>query len=483
MVRQPDGSYRGALCDEAITAAFDGAADFSRRALRVGAHTLYLYAIDGLTSGGDISELVVKPLLQDGFGGSMDELCDRALYATVYNAVALECETLSDALDRLVNGFAVVLFGQRALAFEDKTDEKRSPSPPEAENTVKGAKDALTETLRTNTGLLRRHLRTPALRLYETKLGRRSGTGVALVWLDGLTDPALVRRMKRRLSEPDIDGLVTPAAVEEYLTGSRRTAFPLLKYTERTDRLARSLLDGRIALLVDGLPLAYLAPVDLAFFMTAAEDEGTDWLSASFLRILRYAGLLLSLLLPGLYIAMAAYHPQMLPMGLLRSIIESKQAVPFPTAVEVLGLLLAFELLQEAGVSLPQAVGQTLSIIGGLVVGTAAVEARVISPAALIVVAAAGICGFVLPGRDFADVMRLWRFLLAVLAALGGLFGLTVGGILLLLHLAGLESFGRPYLAPFSSMRGFRALLRPRHIKTLYRDPALRPQDIRNQKP
>ncbi len=155
----------------------------------------------------------------------MDELCDRALYATVYNAVALECETLSDALDRLVNGFAVVLFGQRALAFEDKTDEKRSPSPPEAENTVKGAKDALTETLRTNTGLLRRHLRTPALRLYETKLGRRSGTGVALVWLDGLTDPALVQRMKRRLSEPDIDGLVMPASVEEYLTGSRRTAF------------------------------------------------------------------------------------------------------------------------------------------------------------------------------------------------------------------------------------------------------------------
>ena len=149
----------------------------------------------------------------------------------------------------------------------------------------------------------------------------------------------------------------------------------------------------------------------------------------------------------------------------------------------MLGLLLAFELLQEAGVSLPQSVGQTLSIIGGLVVGTAAVEARVISPAALIVVAAAGICGFVLPGRDFADAMRLWRFLLAVLAALGGLFGLTVGGILLLLHLAGLESFGRPYLAPFSSMRGFRALLRPRHIKTLYRDPALRPQDIRNQKP
>ncbi len=482
MERQSE-ARRPALSDAAVCAAFDGAADFSRRVLRVGGHTVYLYAIDGLTSGADISELVVKPLLRDGFGGSMDELCDRAFYATVYNAVALECGGLADVLERLVNGFAVVLFGQRALAFEDKSGEKRAPSAPEVESTVKGARDALTETLRTNTSLLRRHLRTPSLRIYETKLGRRSGTGVALLWLDGLTDPALVRRMKRRLSEPDVDGLVTPAAVEEYLTGSRRTAFPLLKYTERTDRLARALLDGRVALLVDGLPLAYLAPVDLAFFMTAAEDEGTDWISASFLRILRYAGLLLSLLLPGLYIAMAAYHPQMLPMGLLRSIIESKQAVPFPTAVEVLGLLLAFELLQEAGVSLPQSVGQTLSIIGGLVVGTAAVEARVISPAALIVVAAAGICGFVLPGRDFADAMRLWRFVLAGLAALGGLFGLTAGGLLLVLHLAGLSSFGRPYLAPFSSARGLRALLRPRHVMTPCRDPSLRPQDVRNQRP
>lgn len=468
-----------------LAARFAGAADFETRKVISGGNELEIFFLDGLTSSGDIADFIVRPLHEARQEEREETLFMRAERGLVWCASMKKASSTDEAAELLVNGFCVILFPKsgKALGCEVKTGEKRSPSAPEAENTVKGAKDALTETLRTNTGLLRRHLRTPALRLYETKLGRRSGTGVALVWLDGLTDPALVRRMKRRLSEPDIDGLVTPASVEEYLTGSRRTAFPLLKYTERTDRLARSLLDGRIALLIDGLPLAYLAPVDLAFFMTAAEDEGTDWLSASFLRILRYAGLLLSLLLPGLYIAMAAYHPQMLPMGLLRSIIESKQAVPFPTAVEVLGLLLAFELLQEAGVSLPQAVGQTLSIIGGLVVGTAAVEARVISPAALIVVAAAGICGFVLPGRDFADAMRLWRFLLAVLAALGGLFGLTVGGILLLLHLAGLESFGQPYLAPFSSMRGFRALLRPRHIKTLYRDPALHPQDIRNQKP
>ena len=437
--------------------------------------------IDGITSGGDASEYVVKPLMQDAFGGTMDELYDRALHRTVYNSVAVPCGDLQSTAEKLVNGFTVVLFGQRAIAFETKTGEKRSPSAPEVENTVKGPKDAFTETVRTNTGLLRRHLRTPALRLYETVVGRRSLTNVTLVWIDGLTDPALVSRMQARLAEIDIDGLLTPAAVEEYLTGSRATAFPLLQYTERTDRFAQALLEGRAGLLVDGLPLGYLAPVDLGYLMTSAEDRGTDFVSASFLRVLRYAALLLGLLLPGLYVAMAAFHPQMLPTELLQSILESKRAVPFPTIVEVLGLLAAFELLQEASVSLPQSVGQSLSIIGGLVVGSAAVEARLISPAALIVVAAAGICGFAIPGRSFADALRVWRMALAAAASLAGLFGLTLGAICLVVHLAGLDSFGISYLAPFSGVGGARALLRPRLVREPLRDPLLRPLDRRNQ--
>ena len=437
--------------------------------------------IDGITSGGDASEYVVKPLMQDAFGGTMDELYDRALHRTVYNSVAVPCGDLQSTAEKLVNGFTVVLFGQRAIAFETKTGEKRSPSAPEVENTVKGPKDAFTETVRTNTSLLRRHLRTPALRLYETVVGRRSLTNVTLAWIDGLTEPALVSRMQARLAEIDIDGLLTPAAVEEYLTGSRPTAFPLLQYTERTDRFAQALLEGRAGLLVDGLPLGYLAPVDLGYLMTSAEDRGTDFVSASFLRVLRYAALLLGLLLPGLYVAMAAFHPQMLPTELLQSILESKRAVPFPTIVEVLGLLAAFELLQEASVSLPQSVGQSLSIIGGLVVGSAAVEARLISPAALIVVAAAGICGFAIPGRSFADALRVWRMALAAAASLAGLFGLTLGAICLVVHLAGLDSFGISYLAPFSGIGGARALLRPRLVREPLRDPLLRPLDRRNQ--
>ena len=294
--RLPDGTYTGAMTDEHICGIFGCCGDWNRREVRIGALTVYVYAIDGITSGGDASEYVVKPLMQDAFGGTMDELYDRALHRTVYNSVAVPCGDLQSTAEKLVNGFTVVLFGQRAIAFETKTGEKRSPSAPEVENTVKGPKDAFTETVRTNTSLLRRHLRTPALRLYETVVGRRSLTNVTLAWIDGLTEPALVQRMQARLAEIDIDGLVTPAAVEEYLTGSRATAFPLLQYTERTDRFAQALLEGRAGLLVDGLPLGYLAPVDLGYLMTSAEDRGTDFVSASFLRVLRYAALLLGLL-------------------------------------------------------------------------------------------------------------------------------------------------------------------------------------------
>lgn len=481
-LRRPDGSYAGALTDENIRAVFDGAGDFNRRELHIGEIIIYVYAIDGLTSGGDISEFVVKPLMQDSAAESAAALYDRALHSTVYNSVAEPCKNLDDAANKLVNGFAVALFpGAGAIAFEDKTGEKRSPSAPEVENTVKGPKDAFTETVRTNTSLLRRHLRTPALRLYETKVGRRSLTNVSVVYIDGLTDPALVEKMKARLDTIDIDGLITPAAVEEYVTGSRPTAFPLLQYTERTDRFAQGLLDGRVGLLVDGLPQGYLAPVDLGYLMTSAEDEGMDYLSASFLRVLRYLAMLAGLFLPALYVAMAAFHPEMLPTQLLEAVIESKQSVPFPTILEVLGLLVAFELLQEASVSLPQSVGQSLSIIGGLVVGTAAVEAKLISPAALIVVAAAGICGFALPGRGLAAALRLWRLVLAVLASLAGLYGMTLGALALLVHLSGLESLGQPYLAPFSAVSGKNSLLRRRLIRNKFRDSALHPQDLRRQ--
>lgn len=470
--------YSGEMTDANIRSIFDGAGDFNTRTLRCGQFTLRAYAIDGLTSGGDISEYVFKPIMEQLRGETMQMLYDRALNGMVVNSVAKPCKDLNDAALLLVNGFCVVLFpGVGAIAFETKTGEKRSLAAPDVEHTAKGPKDAFVETVRTNTSLVRRHLRTPDLRLYETKVGRRSLTNVTVAWIEGITNPELVERMKERLSSIDVDGFLSPAAVEEYITGSRKTPFPLLQYTERTDRFCQGLLNGRVGLFVDGLPLGYLAPVDIGYLMNSPEDLGRDYISASWVRILRYGALLIGLLLPAIYIAMTVFHRNHLPPALLQMIEESRDKIPWSAVWEVLGLLAAFELLQESGVHLPQSIGQSVSIIGGIVVGTAAVEAGLISPMALIAVSIAGICGFVMPNRDFAAALRVCRYALAVLASIAGLTGVVAGLAILVIHLCSLKSLGVPYVILFAP-----ALLRKRLIKEKYRDIRLKPKDKRKQK-
>ena len=464
------------MTDQQICAAFEGAGDFVRRELRCGGLTVYAYFIDGLTAGAEIAEYVFKPLYENT-AEDMERFYQQAISGSVYSATAKACPDLQDAARKLVNSFCVVLFpGIGAIAYEVKSPVRRSPSPPQVENTVKGAKDSFVETIRVNTCLVRRHLRAPELRLEQMTVGRRSMTNVTILYMEGLTDPMLVERMKARLQSIDVDGFLSPSAVEEYVTGSRTTAFPLLQYTERTDRFCQGLLDGRIGLLVDGLPLGYLAPVDLRYLVESPEDRGRDYLSASAVRILRWLALLVGLLLPGIYVAVATFHQAVIPLPLLRSIIESKASVPFSTAAEVLGLLIAFELLQESGVHLPQAVGQSVSIIGGIVMGTAAVEAGLISPVALICVSIAGICGFVLPNRDLATACRFWRFLIAAVSAVAGIAGTAAAFAVLLTHLAGIKSLGVPYL----SIRG--SLLRPRLKNIKFRDLRLKPWDRRKQK-
>ncbi len=474
---RPDPMYSGELTDENIRRIFAGAGDFIAREIVCDGKCLYAYAIDGLTSGGDMSDYVIKPIAQTLRGDTMYTLYNGAKKGLIYNAVADPCADLDAVALKLVNGFCVVLFPSvGAIAFEVKTGEKRGLSAPEVENTVKGAKDAFVETVRTNTSLIRRHLRSPDLRLYETKVGRRSLTNVTVVSLEGITNPELVDRMKQRLEKIDIDGFLSPASVEEYVTGSRTTAFPLLQYTERSDRFCQGILDGRVGLLIDGLPLGYLAPVDLMYLMESPEDLGRDYVGASAVRVLRYLSLLLSLLLPGIYIALATFHQAVIPMPMLLSIIESKQRVPFSTTAEILGLLIAFELLQESGIHLPQAIGQSVSVVGGIVVGSAAVEAGLISPVALMVVSIAGVCGFVLPNRDLANAVRLWRFAIAALSSIGGIYGTGIGVIMLTVHLLSLKSLGLSYIAPTGR------IFRPRLKNRKFRNKRLSQKDRRNQK-
>lgn len=467
------------MTDAEIRARFAGASDFEARALRTGENTLYGYFIDGLVASGFVADYIYKPVVQE-LPMPVVDAYNAALRGGIYNAVARPCKDTEDAANKLVNGFCVVLFpGVGAIAFEARTGVSRGPQAPDVENTVKGPKDAFVETIRINTSLIRRHLRTPELRIDGHTVGTRSLTNVGVVWIEGITNPVLVRKMNDRLKTIDIDGLLSPAAVEEYVTGSRKTAFPLLQYTERPDRFCQGLLDGRVGLLVDGLPLAYLAPATIGYLMESPEDRSRDYISASCIRILRYGALFMSLFLPALYIAMVVFHPEYLPAKLLDTIMNTDQPRPFTTATEVLGLLIAYELLQESGIHLPQAIGQSVSTIGGIVVGTAAVDAGLIAPMVLIVVSVTGICGFVLPNRDLAQAVRVWRFALAVTGMWFGIWGVAAGAGVLLHHLSRIRCLGVRYL---TMCPGGRGLLRKRLNCEKDRDKRLNPRDGKNQK-
>ena len=268
-----------------VRQVFQGAADLTERRLDLHGVAATAFFLDGLTAGKDIAQVLLRPAAEC-LSGSAEEMYRQCLTGTIWAAVAKEVQDLPTLCSLLVNGFAVLVFDSigRAVAFEMKTGEKRIPAPPAVEHTVKGAKDSFTETVRTNTSLLRRHLRSPFLRLTEFPVGSKSRTNVAVVWLEGVTPPALVSALTRRLKGLTVESFVTPAAVEEAVTGSRCTAFPLLRSTERTDRFAQAILGGQVGLLVDGLPVGYLMPVGLWDFLTSPEDEDTDFVSASLIR-------------------------------------------------------------------------------------------------------------------------------------------------------------------------------------------------------
>ena len=271
-----------------------------------------------------------------------------------------------------------------------------------------------------------------------------------------------------------------------YLTDHLNTPFPMMPYTQRPDRFCQGLLEGRVGVMADGLPFAWLLPGTIDQFFKTGQDRAFHWMTASALNLIRWFCAVITVLVPGLYIALVTFHPEAIPVKLALSIAAAKQEVPFSTVFEVLIMLLAFEVLQEAGLRLPSPIGATVSILGGLVVGNAAVEAHIVSPAVLIAVAIAGVAGYTMPSQDFASALRLWRFLLAIAASIGGLFGLAAGCAALIYHLAGLETFGVPYLAPFTNgagqPRGHPSLLRLPLPRMKWRDGAKNTKNRRNQR-
>ena len=325
--------------------------------------------------------------------------------------------------------------------------ESRAITDPEAEPTVRGSRESFVETLRVNTALVRRRIKTPDLKVEALRIGKVTNTEVAVAYVEGIARPELVAEVRNRLSRIDIDGILETGQVEEMIEDNPWSVFPTVNHTEKPDRVAAMLLEGRVAIFVDGTPFVLTVPNLFVEYLHASEDYYERFIFSSAVRVVRFFSAIVSLVLPSLYIAVVSFHHELLPTTLLLSVAAQREAVPYPALVEVLIMEVSFEVLREAGVRLPRPVGQAVSIVGALVIGEAAVRAGLVAASTVIVVALTGICSFVLY-YSASIAFRLLRFTLMILAATLGLFGLASGLAVIMIHLCALRSFGVPYLSP-----------------------------------
>ncbi|PKM79963.1 MAG: spore germination protein [Firmicutes bacterium HGW-Firmicutes-14] len=368
-------------------------------------------------------------------------------FAEVKNVTEIE-----KIINSVLSGDSILLIENcdQALIIGTRGWEHRAITEPSTETVIRGPREAYVESLQVNLALLRRKIKSSELKFEKLIVGRYTKTDVVIAYINGLADPEIVKEVKRRIQKIDIDGILESNYLEELIDDNPYSIFPTIKHTERPDTTAGLLLEGRVAVFVDGTPFVLSMPNLFTSYMQSPEDYYERYYISSFIRLLRFMALNISLLLPAAYIAVTTFHPEMLPTVLLLSLAGQREGVPFPALIEVLLMEIIFEILREAGVRLPKAVGQTVSIVGALVIGEAAVSAGIVSPAMVIIVALTGIANFVMPAYNAAGAVRLLRFLMIILASVLGLFGVMFGLMLVQGHLASLRTFGVPYLSPIA---------------------------------
>lgn len=405
--------------------------------------------LDGMTDTLTINQSIVRPLTeseikQDINAGKLSQVvqCNET-------AGGVKWQELEDAMlygDTLVfaDGYA------GGLICNTKGFSTRSVSEPDSEQSLRGSREGFTESLMVNLSLIRRRLQTTDLCMEMKTIGRRSKTKITVCYLRSLVDDKILAELKGRLSKIDIDGILETNYIEEEIKDSRYSPFKTIGSTEKPDIVAARLLEGRVAVFVDGTPLVLTAPYLFIENFQSNDDYYINYFYSSISRLLRLLGYFFTITMPAIYLALVCFHKEMIPGSLLINIAKSSEYVPFSTIVEIVIMLTIFELLRETGVRMPNKLGQALSIVGGLVVGQAAVESGIVSTPVVIVVAMTGITGLLVPKLQGATVV--YRGLCLVSAALLGIFGLFFALFALLIHLASISSFGVCYLEGFASL-------------------------------
>lgn len=408
--------------------------------------------IDGLSDKQLISEGILRSVMEEAGKIGVDGgfTLEQFKQSVIHINDIKEASTMNEVLESILNGDTALLFEgfSAVLLIGTQAYEHRGVEPPQTEVVVRGSREGFTESLGTNIALLRRRIKDTDLKIEMIKLGKRTRTSISIVYLKQLADENLVKEIRRRLQSIQIDAILESGYIEELIEDHPYSIFPTIGNTESPDRLAGKLLEGRVGILVDGTPFVLTAPLLFVEHLQATEDYYSRPYLASLLRLLRFASLHISIFLPALYLAITTFNPSILPFEMLNTISAAHAAVPLTIALEAAIMVIIFDLLREAGVRLPKPVGQTVSIVGALILGQAAIQSGIVSPPIVIIVGLAGIASFVLPPQT--DSITVLKLPILLVTSVFGFVGLLWCYFILMVHLVSLRSFGVPYMSPFA---------------------------------
>nr|WP_179295393.1 spore germination protein [Bacillus sp. FJAT-45350] len=408
-----------------------------------------LFYVNGLVQGDVIEQSVITPLLKNKTA--------RKGKATLYKMeqmLPLRGVGKSSDISKIVEG---IVRGSVALLIEDddsayllntSTTEHRGIGEPQSENVIKGPNEGFVESSITNRSLIRKHVRDPKLLTETMTVGQRTKSDVSIMYIKGIANPAFIEELKERIGNLEVDDLQGISVLEQHIEERPYSLLPSILYTERPDRCASFLLEGHIVVSMDHTPACLVLPVTVWSFFHTAEDFNQRFAFGNFIRLIRLLAVFVALLMPSFYIAITNFHIEMLPTDLVLAIAATRERVPFPAVVEVLLMELAFELLREAGVRIPTPIGPTIGIVGALILGQAAVEAHIISPILVIVIAITGLASFAIPDVSFSFAIRISRFIFLFFSMFMGFFGIAVIFTMILAYATTAKSFGVPFLAP-----------------------------------
>ncbi|WP_342554157.1 spore germination protein [Paenibacillus sp. FSL R7-0652] len=414
-----------------------------------------LLYIDGLIDVQILNNAILQSLLQER--SLPDFSADDEHLSYLQNDVLTAGEVLwvndmDDVMNSMLAGDIILLLegSSRGLKIGAAGWEDRPVGEPVSQTVVRGPMEGFTENMRTNTALIRKRIRDPHLWIEEREIGRVTKTRVAVVYLEHIVNEDVVQELRRRLDEIDIDSILESGYIEELVQDKTKTIFPTVYNSERPDTISAALLEGRVAIIVDGTPFVLLVPALFVHFFQSPEDYYQRADISTLIRMIRYLSFFIAMLAPAFYIAISTFHQEMLPTNLLISLAAQREGVPFPAFIEALLMELTYEILREAGIRIPKTVGQAVSIVGTLVIGQAAVDAGVVSAAMVIIVSITAISSYVIPENGLSISVRILRFVLMILAAAFGFYGILIVLLITVTHLCSLRSFGISYMTPFA---------------------------------